>query len=253
MFLKKPIGIICFLVCAACTKTYDYEKFFSKIDNSSGIVLTAVEDASANPDFFTLSISNLPDHEPLELHILNVKGEAISPGICYKDNQENIVFKDEKGMIYLKNLSISKIPHIKGEPVIYVLTKNKVPCARMEYTPYPNEAIAKDGAKLAVTLRIPSGELYYCKGTGFQPFEKLTTYSESSGEKIVADHQADEMGEINVFLHPAVIGLKGGRATFTCLRENNEQLMVECFWGSELLEQIKHEHVQKLLRVSSNQ
>lgn len=96
------------------------------------------------------------------------------------------------------------------------------------------EAVAKDGAHVIVTVDNLEYSMFQISGEGFTPHESLNFISNSSGEVIYFLLQADKNGNFpSMGFLPAVIGKSEGICHIDVLREK-DSIHLKFPWGRKL-------------------
>jgi hypothetical protein len=94
-------------------------------------------------------------------------------------------------------------------------------------------AIAKDGAKVSITIGNFEHSMFQIHGEGFKPYESLNFISTSCDEVAYFQIETDEHGYLPpTWILPAVIGKSGGICHVDILREGNF-IYLKFPWGSE--------------------
>jgi hypothetical protein len=95
------------------------------------------------------------------------------------------------------------------------------------------EAIAKDGAKVNVTVDSFEHSMFKIRGEDFKPYEALNFISNSCNEVLCFSIQADKSGNIpEMGFLPAVIGKSGGICYIDILRDK-DAIHIRFPWGIE--------------------
>ena len=166
---------------------------------------------------------------------INIKGQC-SPLTTFQVDSNGKLGELESGKL-LETFIFCLGKFANGEPSIYILmSDDNEKCGEVTLIANPIEFKFKDGASIALQMQNlvdwNNGEVF--KGTcqGFQPNEKLSFTSISSKEKLHFSNEVDTTGAITAMLFPAVIGKKGGSATFEVQRANSsEKAILKYKWG----------------------
>lgn len=95
-------------------------------------------------------------------------------------------------------------------------------------------AIAKDGAKVSVTVASFEYPIFQISGERFKSCEVVNFISNSCGEVLYFSIQADKNGNIPAMgFSPEVIGQSGGLCHIDILREH-DSIHLQFPWGTEL-------------------
>ncbi len=95
------------------------------------------------------------------------------------------------------------------------------------------EAVAKDGAKVSVTVNSFKYSMFQISGEKFKSYESLNFVSNSCGEVLCFPVQADKNGNIpGMRFLPAVIGKSGGICYIDILRDK-DAIHIKLPWGME--------------------
>lgn len=184
---------------------------------------------------YQLTASNLPIGQHFFLIIRNLKKEIQSVEEFAVNAEGDLVSTDPNNPFLLKNLKLFLGRFCAGEPLEYLLTSNDgLTRVSTRIVPYPIEASSQDGAKVTLSFIDPSALSFYCKGEGFEPFEKIELITLSDGEQRTETRYASKEGNLYVLLHPRNQGKKGGQSSLLVVRQNGV-LNLEYKWGSEAL------------------
>jgi len=147
-----------------------------------------------------------------------------------------------------------------GEPFRFFLEDHESEISAVTI-PHPITAQSEDGASISIEMTDLTGKSFVCRGSGFQPDEKIRLCSVSMGHAIDEVVLADAEGKIWIPLDPAVKKKKSGKCAIE-LRRQNGSLAVKFDWGRDALrkptakiadiptEQIRKKTLEELLRSS---
>lgn len=127
-----------------------------------------------------------------------------------------------------------------GEPMIYKIydrksfVKNKKkPLAITNIVAYPLETKDGEGRRIFLVVDTPDLKRFTYYGEGFKPSEHVYVTSESEGEIITFEFDAESDGTFKALVSPGVIGKKWGSASLTFQTDDSKKMRLKYKWGRE--------------------
>lgn len=132
-----------------------------------------------------------------------------------------------EGLAHLFTIS----SYYMGEPLVYILTTEDAnQMASVMIVPFPFEIKDSNGHRLTICLTSLDAKMFFLRGEGFKPFEKLKLTSQSGDEYGMFEVNADAKGVICSTLAPEIVGKTSGTSTVELIGDNAKLRLVYP-WG----------------------
>jgi hypothetical protein len=180
---------------------------------------------------YNLYASGLPKDANYALWMLSLGGKPQPVADAYISDQGKVVNVLANPQQHIAEDPINvKVSGARGEPFKFaIISEDESFRAFAEIVPVPMEAVSGD-CHLTATETAPYYLSMSIRVTGLQPNEDLTvnTHSGSEGGEVKA--KADDHGDYNAVVLPAVKGKRSGKAQFQVV-SSGCKIGIEFLWG----------------------
>lgn len=111
--------------------------------------------------------------------------------------------------------------------------KKKQPLAVANIVAYPLETRDGEGRRISLVVKTPDLKHYTYYGEGFKPSEHVYVVSESEGEILRYEFDANSDGTFMALISPGVIGKKFGHASLSFQTDTSKKMTLKYKWGRE--------------------